>query len=350
MGQGLAGSTLALRLLSRGKNIIVFDQPQRNRSTLIAAGLFNPVTGKMMTKTWLADQLFNELHTFYSEAEKALESKFLYSQPIYRPFISVEEQNEWMGKSADPVIGNYIEKIFTESAFGHQVNDPYGGMLLKHSGYLDTGVFLQAVRNRLTALHAYAEEDFQEDKLVIERSRVSYKEFTASKIIFCTGVSQIHSSIISNVPVRPLKGETITVELADVPKQIFNRGVFIVPAHEPGNYRVGATYESKLLSESITDTGRKELEEKLSELLRLPYKTVGQDWGIRPTSPDRKPMLGSLQGLESVVIFNGLGTKGVSLAPYFSAQLTHWLLGEGKLQPEVNISRFKSLSSKFSEV
>jgi glycine/D-amino acid oxidase-like deaminating enzyme len=60
-------------------------------------------------------------------------------------------------------------------------------------------------------------------------------------------------------------------------------------------------------------------------------------------------MLGVLPAMENVVIFNGLGTKGVSLAPYFSKQLVAWLQGNGKLQPEVNISRFKSLSSKFRE-
>jgi glycine oxidase len=81
-------------------------------------------------------------------------------------------------------------------------------------------------------------------------------------------------------------------------------------------------------------------------LLKVPYKIISQDWGFRPTTPDRRPILGCLHGSENVVIFNGLGTKGVSLAPYFSGQLMDWLLGETEIQSEVNINRFKSLFSK----
>src|SRR6478736_7266149 len=96
IGQGLAGSCLALQLINRGKSVFVFDEPEKNRASLIAAGLFNPVTGKLMAKTWKADRLFSYLHSFYSEAEKLLNCRFYYPFPLYRPFISVEEQNEWM--------------------------------------------------------------------------------------------------------------------------------------------------------------------------------------------------------------------------------------------------------------
>jgi glycine oxidase len=113
---------------------------------------------------------------------------------------------------------------------------------------------------------------------------------------------------------------------------------------------VGATYETKNLSEEITNAGKIELEEKLKDILKLPFRVTSQDWGFRPTTPDRRPILGHLPDSKNVIIFNGLGTKGVSLAPYFSVQLCDWLLGFGEIQPEVNIRRFKSLSSKSSEV
>ena len=116
------------------------------------------------------------------------------------------------------------------------------------------------------------------------------------------------------------------------------------------SYRVGATYEAKNLSEEVTNAGMMELEQKLTDLLKLPYRVISQDWGFRPTTPDRRPILGPLPDSKNVIIFNGLGTKGVSLAPYFSAQLCNWLLGFGEIQPEVNIARFKSLSSKSSAV
>jgi len=99
IGQGLAGSALALKLLARSKRILVVDQPNHNVASRIAAGLFNPITGKKMVKTWLADKLFPALHTHYKDAEALTGKNFFYPMPIYRPFASIEEQNELMGKS-----------------------------------------------------------------------------------------------------------------------------------------------------------------------------------------------------------------------------------------------------------
>lgn len=350
VGQGLAGSCLALRLLTQGKRIMVFDEPLQNRSSAIAAGLFNPITGKLMTRTWMADKLFPELHHFYQNAEQQLVQKFFYPQPLYRPFISVEEQNSWMGKSSDPSMSSYIEAVFSRSTFGHQVHDPFGGILLKQCGYLDVIQFMFSVRHHLSATQSIALERFDEQLLEIGNYGVRYNDLEADKIILCGGTNILRSLRFAGVPVRLLKGETLTIKLDQAPELIYNRGVYMVPHAEKNCYRVGATYETKNLSEEITNVGRMELEEKLTDLITIPYRVIAQDWGFRPTTPDRRPILGQLPDSKNVVIFNGLGTKGVSLAPYFSAQLSNWLLGFGEIQPEVNIGRFKSLSSKSSEV
>ncbi len=332
-----------------GKRIIVFDQPQQNRSSAIAAGLFNPITGKLMTRTWLADSIFPELYQFYQSAEKTLGQKFFYPQSLYRPFLTIEEQNEWMGKSAAAFMDSYVANVFSDSVFGAQVHDPLGGVLLKQCGYLDVRKFMNLVREELEKNQSYVEDRFNDDLLEIKNDCVSYLGIEADKIIFCCGTAQLKSSRFGNVPIRPLKGETLTVALDEPPELIFNRGVYIVPI-DGNRYRVGATYETKRLTEGITEEGRMELQQKLKELLKIPYTIVDQDWGYRPTTPDRKPVLGYYPESKNVVIFNGLGTKGVSLAPYFSAQLTEWLLGSREIQPEVNIKRFKTLSSKSSEV
>jgi glycine oxidase len=346
VGQGLAGSTLALRMMEQGKTLMVFDEPAANRSSAIAAGLFNPITGKLMTKTWMAEKIFPELHRFYSWTEKMLGHRFFYPQPIYRPFLSVAEQNEWMGKSVDHGLRDYIQEVFTQSRYGNQVHDPFGGIVLKECGYLDVLAFLYHIKSHLLSRQSYVPERFDETQLEIKPHGIRYRDIDASKIIFCNGTAIQRSTIFGAVPLRLLKGETLVIELEENLELIYNRGVYMVPMSEKNRYKVGATYESKLLSADTTQAGRLELQQKLDELLKVPYRIVSQDWGFRPTTPDRKPMLGCLPGSENIIIFNGLGTKGVSLAPYFSGQLMDWLLGKIEIQPEVNISRFKSLFSK----
>ena len=46
IGQGLAGSLLAWRLLLRGERVLVVDNGYCSASSTVAAGLINPVTGK----------------------------------------------------------------------------------------------------------------------------------------------------------------------------------------------------------------------------------------------------------------------------------------------------------------
>lgn len=345
----MAGSCLALRLIGEGKKILVFDEPNQNRSSAIAAGLFNPITGKLLTRTWMADQIFPELFRFYQSAESTLGKKFFYSQPLYRPFLSAEEQNEWMGLSSSEAIKPYIEKVFTKSTYGHQVIDSFGGIQLSQSGFLDVNGFMSGVQKYLEASQSIVFEHFDDEQLEIKTDEIVYKNYRAKKIIFCNGIGSHNPPRFENLPIRLLKGETLTIELGEVPELIYNRGVYIVPLAN-GNYRVGATYETKNLASGTTEEGRMELEQKLKALIKIPYRIISQDWGFRPTTPDRRPILGEYPESKNVIIFNGLGTKGVSLAPYFSAQLVTWLLGRGEIQPEVNIKRFKWLTSKSREV
>ena len=327
----------------------MFDEPNQNRSSAIAAGLFNPITGKLLTRTWMADQIFPELFRFYQSAENFLDKKFFYPQPLYRPFLSAEEQNEWMGLSSSEALKPYIEKVLTVSTYSNQVFDSFGGIQLRQCGFLDVSGFMGCVQRHLAANQCIVFEHFDDDQLAVHADEVVYKSCRAKKIIFCNGIGSLNSSRFEKLPIRLLKGETLTVELDEIPERIYNRGVYIVPLANK-RYRVGATYETKNLTRDTTEAARMELEQKIKALIKIPYQIIAQDWGFRPTTPDRRPILGEYPESKNVIIFNGLGTKGVSLAPYFSAQLVNWLLGRGEIQPEVNIKRFKSLTSKSREV
>jgi glycine/D-amino acid oxidase-like deaminating enzyme len=343
VGQGLAGSCLAWELKQQAKRVLVLDKPEKNRSSVIAAGLFNPITGKLMARTWLAETLFKTVFDFYPKVERVLNQKFFYPMPFYRPFLSIQEQNEWMGNSAMPENQKFIAAIHTKSTYGRQAHDNYGGLVTNQSGYVDVPVFLSSMRNWLIDQNSFAEEWFDETQLQLEAARVTYKQWEAHNIVFCTGTSII--KFWKPLPIKPLKGETLTIKLEETAELIYNRGVYIVPG--AGNYhKVGATYQAQELTETITDRARAELEAGVAGLLKLPFKTVAQDWGMRPTSPDRRPMLGQHPNFKNVAIFNGLGTKGVSLAPYFAAHLANWLTGTSEIMPAVNINRFKALYSK----
>jgi glycine/D-amino acid oxidase-like deaminating enzyme len=339
VGQGLAGSCLALQLLYRQKKIVVIDQPSPTSASRVAAGLFNPITGKVMEKTWLADDLFPYLEKFYRQAEAYTGSSFYHPMPLYRPFISIEEQNAWMGKSASADYEQYLEHIHLSTWHANEVHNPFGGLLLKRCGYLNTKNFIHAVRSTLRIQGALLEEFFDEDQLQFEAESVTYKGIGASSIVYCTGEQIRHSRNFSWLPIRALKGETLTISSPVSVNTIYNRGVYVVP----DIWKVGATYAKDDLRPEITEAGKTELVEKLNELIAFPYRITGQEWGFRPTTPDRRPLLGLHPKYTQLAVFNGLGTKGVSLAPYFSEIFTDWLENGSPLNNAADLNRYKSL-------
>jgi glycine/D-amino acid oxidase-like deaminating enzyme len=264
--------------------------------------------------------------------------------PLYRPFFSVEEKNEWMVKSIDPYLQPIVNKIFTRKTI-HGINDEFGGLLLNQCGYLETDKYVDAVRRLIEHEAIFIEDNFDQECLNVANTEVSYKQFTARKIIFCEGVKVRNSKWFSRLPIIPLKGETLTIQITEPLQQIINRGVYIVPAGD-NELRVGSTYNWDDVGPAFTQEARIELIKKLQELVNFPYKIVSQEWGFRPTTRDRKPIIGAHPIEAAVIIFNGLGTKGVSLSPYLSANLVAWLEGETDLNKDVDVNRYKSLYSK----
>ena len=340
VGQGLAGSALALQLLKRNKKILVIDRITTNSPSRIAVGLFNPITGRHMIKTWMADELFPYLHRFYQEAEALTQTRFFYPASLYRPFATIEEQNEWMAKSADPVYHGYIENIFSKPARAC-TKDPFGGLLLRRCGYLDTIRYIESVRMLIETKGILMEEFFQDEQLSIDSQSVRYRDYEAGAVIFCQGMES--NKWFKWVPVLPLKGETIRIQ-SDQPENIIvNRGVYAVPVNQNGLWRVGATYSWTDQAPGITDVAREELTSKLSDLVSFNYKVLDQEWGIRPTTHDRRPILGRHPEHKALYILNGMGPKGVSLAPYFSKILLQSIENHQSLNKDVNIERYKLL-------
>ncbi len=340
VGQGLAGSAVAMQLLKRGRSILIVDQIVSNTPSRVAVGLFNPITGRHSIKTWFADQLFPYFHQFYKEAEIITGKRFFYPVPLYKPFVSVEEQNEWMSKSADAAYTEYVESISIRPML-NIVKDPFGGMMLKQGGNLDTIAYLGAVRDLVHNKGILLEEEFDESSLTPGGQEIRYKDYRSDHIIFCQGLQAVEW--FKWVPILPLKGETIRIRTDHPGNIIINRGVYAVPVNQNGTWRVGATYSWTDRTPGTTGEARAELSSKLNDLVTFQYEIVDQDWGIRPTTHDRRPILGTHPGYSRMHIFNGLGPKGVSLSPFFSDILVKYIENGNPLNKDVNLERYKSL-------
>jgi len=90
----------------------------------------------------------------------------------------------------------------------------------------------------------------------------------------------------------------------------------------------------------VTALGRAEIIQKLEKIISCKYDIVEEKTGIRPTIKDRRPAIGSHQTYKNIYVFNGMGTKGISLSPYFSMHLLKHIFKHEALLSEIDVSRF----------
>jgi len=339
IGHGLAGACLAFHLDQLGRKVHIVDTPQSNISSIKAAGLYNPITGRKMVKTWMADELFPYLEDFYDEVEDKTNASFLHKRSIYRPFVDIQEQNDWMGRSSDDAFSPFIEKVFINSQFDGMVKDPFGGLLLKNSGYLDIPAFLSASREYWQKKDVYFAEKIDHSRWVNNREPPTFLGNSYGKVIFCEGPHVTSNPFFDWLPIHPLKGEILEISPRKSFDIVLNRGVFVFE-HSHGRYKVGSTYNRYDINISPTPEARKTLMEKLNDLIYVEYDVERQYAGIRPTVVDRRPILGMHPKRPDLGVFNGLGTKGVSLGPYFAKQFSELLENGKEVAAEVHISRF----------
>lgn len=339
VGQGIAGTVLAYTLLSRGHTVRIVDNKDPQTASRVAAGLFNPVTGYRMTKTWLADRLFPFLHEFYPAMERTFNARFFHPLPMYRPFESVAQQNEVVAETAEEKFVGYVEKIIPPLSYGKHVQDDFGGIMLKNCGYIDLPRLLEAARTAWEQLGIYHTQEVDEADIRITDKKVYYRNTEFDYLIYCRGWKESQSGLL-NLPFRPVKGETLQVKFTDENyDQIINRSCWILPQPE-GICRIGATYHNHDLSPEPSDKGLKELTDKLAKLSTARWELISRSAGIRPATYDRRPFIGMHPQHPRIGIFNGLGAKGVSLAPYFAAVFADFLEGKiNQLPDEVNIAR-----------
>ena len=213
--------------------------------------------------------------------------------------------------------------------------------LVLNSGNIDVTKFLQSVKAELLNKEMFLEELFNYHELKIFPEGIEYKNFKSASIIFCEGFNCTKNPFFNHISFKPAKGEVLTIKCEGLKtQQIINKGVFILPV---GNdlYKVGATYEWDELGPSITEKAKQELTEKLDKVLKLPYSIINHEAGIRPSVIDRRPVIGTHPEHPALKVFNGMGTKGVMLAPYFAKHFIDFLEGKSHLNPEINVERFK---------
>ncbi len=342
VGQGLAGTILALTLLEKGSSVKVIDNHHLNASSMVAAGMYNPIVFKKLNKSWRIDELLPEMHQFYGFWEQRLGQKFIFEQPIARVFPGVDYENDWLAKSSEPSYEAYLADDEGKDLPGINLRFKQGFGQVKQSGHVAVESFLLAARSYLESQQALIDAAVDYEEIGLTEDGATYQGNKFKKVIFCEGYQGIGKNPwFSDLPFGNTKGELLTITAQGLPTEhIANLGVWMLPIGN-NNYKVGATFAWDDVTTDCTAAAREKIENEIKQLTSVPYTVKLQQAGIRPTCKDRRPVVGLHQAHQQLGVFNGLGPKGVSIAPWTAARFAEFLLQGTPLPNDIDINRFK---------
>jgi len=338
VGLGLAGLAFVEELITANKSFIVFEDASQT-SSLVAGGVYNPVILKRFSPVWNAKEQLAIALPFYEKLEKKFNQTFDQKFTIKKAFKSIEDQNNWFSVFDKPTVAPFLDSELDNQAYrGVLANHFFGNV--KEGGRIDTLKLVEIYRNYLQENNWIRFEKFNHKDILFENTSVKYHTLEAAKIIFCEGFGLKKNPYFNQLPLEEVKGEIITIHAPELSIDFLLKSTLFVLPLGNNHYKVGATFNHKDKTSMPTKEGKEELIEKLKKVLTVPYTIVAQSAGVRPAVVDRKPMVGVHLEHEQLCILNGLGTRGVMIAPTVAKNLFHHLEYGEKLDQEIDIKRF----------
>ena len=344
IGQGICGTFLSWELQKAGYSFLVIDDNLPGAASKVAAGIINPVTGRRIVKTWMIEEVMPFALQQYTALGNQLQVTAIEQKDIVDFFPTPQMKLAFEKRYAEDT--QYLSTHNDPGAWSNYFNYDFGYGTITPCYLVNLPALLPAYRRLLLNDNRLLEEKFDHTQLQVVADTIHYKDITAQRIIFCDGIASFSNPLFANLPFAPNKGEVLLVEVNDMPTQnIFKKRINWVPWKE-NIFWVGSSYEWNFASDQPTDNFRDKTMAALQHWIKGPVRLLEHTAAVRPATIERRPFIGFHPHQPAIGIFNGMGTKGCSLAPFFAPQLVQHLQHQTPLQPEVDIQRFKRVLSK----
>ena len=306
VGAGLAGTLTAWELIKRGLEFTVYDNGSPSASR-VAAGMFNPVSFKRVVEVDDAEERMKLMLKTYSDIESELGIKVVNKAPIMRIFPNAKYREHWENRIANGhTVAKWLSPVENEVPDG--VEAPWGVGKVAESGWVNLPLLTSAMIERLKSEERLEFQSWSIQDGVPEGF---------DRVIDCRGVGAKPELNSLGLRLAADHGEILTLKSTlDLEGSTLNKVKWLMP-FEKNTFKLGATYEWGVEESKPTEAGREELIEAISSALSKDvYDALvitNHESGLRPTSHDRKPYTGEVAA--KVHVINGLGTRGVLIAP-----------------------------------
>ncbi len=248
VGQGIAGTLLALELESRGIAVQVIDQAHEGAASKVAAGLINPITGKRIVKSWMIDQLLPKAIATYQRLENQLELKLVEQMNIVKFLHSQAEDNDWLNRTSVEDLLPYVA-VQESYPWLDMLKTPFGIGEITQSYRINIGALIDHYQALCLQKGNITLARFDYEAIELDHTQLCYQTTAYAGIIFCEGAQMSKNPYFSYLPLKPSKGEALIVQSdADYPKILKNKTALIPIGQQ--QYWIGGTNAGTTLTTS----------------------------------------------------------------------------------------------------
>jgi len=340
-GQGLAGSLLGWRLLRAGRRVMILDDGHRGSSSMVAAGLINPLAGIRFNPPPGVHAWLQSVETIYAELEQQFGRSYLHWVEMLRLFRSPEQVRFWQRQQQRPENTDLLDGCLTAQQLAGEVAAPHGGFVQRRTGYVELPALLADLRDWFVRRGALREANVDAAELQVQRESVHWRGISARTAVCCEGWRLRDNPWFNWLPLTPLKGEILRLDgPPELTGRIHNGAFWLIPLAD-GGYRFGATHEHGNLDLETSQHGLEQLARGFATMYPArPLRVAAQLAGIRPGTGDRMPLIGPHPQHPSLWVFNGFGARGALSIPWYVEHCADALLTGAAIPAAADIQRF----------
>ena len=340
VGQGLVGTWMSYQLDQAGISYKIINDETIQSASSVASGVINPVTGRRIVQTWMIETILPYAIKAYRAIQEKLNINIIQQAPVVliHPSAQMLESFNYRMQHENIYL---IQQDPTKWTPYFKAPQGFGG--ISECYWLDVNAMIASWKKYVVSQNNYINAHFKMEEAVLDENKVTWKNITAQKIIFCDGIASMQNSFFKYLPFAPNKGEALIIKVPGLPnKNIYKNNISIIPWKQD-LFWVGSNYEWTYDNVEPSEAFKQKMIESLNQFLKLPYEIVDHIVGVRPTNTQRRPFVGLHPTHAQLAICNGMGTKGCSLAPYFTAQLLAHLEHGTPIEPEATITGFETI-------
>ena len=336
IGDGIIGLSTALELERRGARCIVFGTQRRGIASFAAAGLLAPSIGQLPPG---ARPFFETSLRLYPALLASL-AEFDDELALMTGLLLVADAST-DGESANPG-----QRLSPDEAcrLEPSIQAPHGAVVHTNDGAIDNVRLMHALQRaaeQRQALELIADAPVSSLHMARGGATVvseSGLEAVAPYAILAAGAwsPRIHG-LPRPLPVFPLKGQMLALDVCPLSRPVVGNGVYLVPRGT--ETVVGSTSEHAGFDVSTTPQAIEALHQVAAGVCpELASSRQARAWaGIRPATPDMLPILGPDPDYPALVYATGHSRNGILLAPATAKVVADIAIGN---RPTFDLSGF----------